>query len=391
MGRNVLHALALSALAACALRVTGEPRPDAGPDAPAECVRGEDCDDGVACTADQCVGGRCARVALDARCEDGDRCDPRRGCFDPRCADGLRACEVRGGALRCVRLTSDREHCGACGRACGLGEVCVGGACVRPPGGVGARCGEGLPCAEGLRCDDARNGMCTQDCEDYGTDDASEAFACGGAGRRCVRGEAGPTCALACEPLSRPGSAGGCAVGEVCTGAWWLDPQYRPDAPGCQRWCSTDSDCAGDPRGARCNPRLGRCAGVGEDRSLRPDGAPCDPRATTRVPGDPVPRSAECRGFCAPAGGDPARGVCASFVDRARFARCPDDGFVVAQRGPFGADNLALCLWRYCAGDCECEAPLRCLLPEAGGRPLEGERRICLWPTASQPAGLACR
>lgn len=38
MGRHGLHALALSALAACALRVTGEPPPDAGPDAPAQCL-----------------------------------------------------------------------------------------------------------------------------------------------------------------------------------------------------------------------------------------------------------------------------------------------------------------------------------------------------------------
>lgn len=380
----------LASLASCAIRVSSAPA-DAGAESAVECVSGADCDDQIACTAERCVQGRCERAPLDLRCGADERCEPGVGCRDPRCDLGRRSCEVRGGALRCVDLDADREHCGGCDRACGLGERCLRGACVRSPGEVGARCVAPGDCAEGLRCDESRNGLCTRACEDYGDDDAAEAAACGGASRRCVRGETAPACLLGCDPLARAGSAQGCAIGEVCTGGWWLDPRYLPDAPGCVRWCSADADCAGDPRGARCNPRLGRCAAEGEDRSRAPDGSPCDPRESRLVEGDPLPRSATCRGFCARAGSSPSEGICGSFVDRSRFARCPDDAPDVSMRGPFGADNLALCLWRRCGGDCECRGALRCLLPESQGRVLTAEPRFCAWPTAAQPSGQPCR
>lgn len=392
MERKRVLSGALIALVACAQRVS--PREDAPPfdagEAAVACARGEDCDDGIPCTADQCRAGRCERVALDARCAEGDRCHPTFGCVDPRCAPGLRACPVAGGALRCVDTARDDDHCGGCEQRCAIGTACVEGRCVREPGAVGARCGEGMRCAPGLRCDDARNGLCTRGCEDLGDDDPGEAAACGARGLRCVRGEAGASCLVGCDPLARVGSPGACRVGEVCTGAWWLDPRLVPDAPGCVRWCSTDADCADDPRGPRCNPRLGRCAAEGEDRALRPDGFPCDPRATRTVPGDPVARSAQCRGFCASISEtDASRGVCASLVDRARFARCPDDGFVVSQRGPFGADNLALCIWRTCTDDCACPPGMACLLSEAQGRPQPGTR-YCAEPTPAQPVGVPC-
>lgn len=398
MERNWLRARSLTlalALGACALRVSpagdASAGADATPDAAAECASGDDCDDGVACTVERCVAGRCERTTLDARCAEDERCDPRAGCVDPRCEVGRRACPMPGGALRCVDPRRDVAHCGGCERPCALGEACVDGACRRSPGDVGARCVDSTQCAPGLTCDDSRNGLCTRACEDLGDDDLGEAVSCGGEGRRCVRGDEGPACGLGCDPLARPRTPGACPVGEVCTGAWWLDPNYLPDAPGCVPWCSADADCAESARGPRCNPRLGRCASVGEDRALAADGAPCDPRALQRVEGDARPRSAVCRGFCVQTGADPARGVCASFVDRSRFARCPDDGQVVSLRGPFGADNLALCMWRRCAGDCECAGALRCLLPESDGRPLPGEPRFCAWPTAAQPTGAPCR
>lgn len=395
MERKRLLALALSA--ACAQRVapvtpvdaSGEVATDATT-VDAGCASGDDCDDGVACTADQCRAGVCAHLPLDARCGDGDRCDATLGCVDPRCPGTQRACPVRGGALRCVDTSRDADHCGACERPCANGERCAAGACVRERGGVGARCGADGDCAAGLACDDARNGMCTRACDDLGDDDAAEAMQCGGEDLRCVRGETGPACLVRCDPLARVGTPGACRVGEVCTGAWWLDPRFIPDAPGCVRWCSTDAECAGDPRGPRCNPRLGRCAQVGEDRALRPDGYPCDPRETVQVPGETEPRSAQCRGFCAAVAGDGTRGLCGSLVDRARFSRCPDDGFVVTQRGPFGADNLALCLWRTCRGDCECPDGLLCLYPEAQGTPVPGPTRYCAYPSAAQPTGVRC-
>lgn len=76
---------------------------DAGPpplDAPA-CSRDDECDDGLACTLDLCVAGRCSAAPDDAACDDGlfctgaERCDPARGCVasPPRCADSI-ACTV---------------------------------------------------------------------------------------------------------------------------------------------------------------------------------------------------------------------------------------------------------------------------------------------------------
>jgi hypothetical protein len=392
MERYGLLAGALIALAGCAARVS--PTEDAAVadrvDVTAGCARSEDCDDGVGCTADTCRAGRCERVALDARCAPGDRCDLGLGCRDPRCPPGQRACPVPGGALRCVDTRTDRAHCGACERPCGLGEGCAAGVCAREPGAVGARCVADPDCGEGLRCDEGLNGLCSRACEDLGDDDQGEALACGAEGRRCVRGEPAARCQLGCDPRARPGSTGACRVGEVCTGGWWLDPQYLPDAPGCVRWCSSDADCAGDARGARCNPRLGRCAAVGEDRAQRPDGFPCDPRATMIVAGDSLPRSAECRGRCFALRVGGAEGVCGSYVDGARFSRCPDDGDVIAPRGPFGADNLTLCLWRRCVTDCGCPTGLRCLLPEGPQGPLRGEPRLCSWPTSAQPTGVPC-
>lgn len=71
---------------------------DAGLDG-ATCARDRDCDDGLACTADRCRGGRCVREPRDARCRDTvctvGRCDPSLGCVaEPiGCDDGV-ACTV---------------------------------------------------------------------------------------------------------------------------------------------------------------------------------------------------------------------------------------------------------------------------------------------------------
>jgi hypothetical protein len=58
------------------------------------------------------------------------------------CGGGLQNC---GGV--CRDLSSDRAHCGACGRACGPGQICAGGACSLscPPGQVAC----GTECVDG--------------------------------------------------------------------------------------------------------------------------------------------------------------------------------------------------------------------------------------------------
>jgi hypothetical protein len=72
---------------------------DSGADSGTECLGPEDCDDGVECTGDRCVGGQCRHTPDNEICGDGDmcngqeRCDPfRGGCTegDPLvCDDGI--------------------------------------------------------------------------------------------------------------------------------------------------------------------------------------------------------------------------------------------------------------------------------------------------------------
>lgn len=63
------------------------------------------------------------------------------GCI---CEPGAASC---GGS--CVDLTTETAHCGACGRRCGRGQLCIGGVCR----------GENLTgtvCATDAQCDDRR-------------------------------------------------------------------------------------------------------------------------------------------------------------------------------------------------------------------------------------------
>ena len=47
----------------------------------------------------------------------------------PVCGEGFKRC-----SLTCADLASDALNCGACGAACGVGELCQGGRCQCPPG-----------------------------------------------------------------------------------------------------------------------------------------------------------------------------------------------------------------------------------------------------------------
>ncbi|MBX3271811.1 MAG: hypothetical protein KF729_16205 [Sandaracinaceae bacterium] len=104
MDMRVRAVLALSILAAaCGARTELEPLDlDAVLDAaPPECRVDADCDDGVACTEERCVRGRCVRSVRDERCDDGlycageGRCDAALGCVYPgRACDDRVACTV---------------------------------------------------------------------------------------------------------------------------------------------------------------------------------------------------------------------------------------------------------------------------------------------------------
>lgn len=104
-------------------------------DAPApECRGDRDCDDGIACTEDRCVAGRCRRTPRSERCDDGlacngaERCDDARGCVPGpllACDDGI-ACTVDrcdDSSQRCAATPSD-ELCPISHR-CDLARGCV--------------------------------------------------------------------------------------------------------------------------------------------------------------------------------------------------------------------------------------------------------------------------
>ncbi len=95
-----------------------------------------------------------AEDALDAAVED----DPVEEASDPAidCPSGMTDC---GGT--CVDLSTDRDHCGACGTACAIHEICSAGACYR-------RCDPGEGFCDGacrhIIDDPAYCGDCTTSC-----------------------------------------------------------------------------------------------------------------------------------------------------------------------------------------------------------------------------------
>jgi len=89
----------------------GPPAVDSGP--ASSCTTATDCDDGEACTIDECVVGNvCDYTALDSRCGMDERCVVGRGC-------------VTGAPTDCT----DAADCQN-GSACDGAEVCIRGMCV---------------------------------------------------------------------------------------------------------------------------------------------------------------------------------------------------------------------------------------------------------------------
>lgn len=233
----------------------------------------------------------------------------------------------------------------------GLEASCGGGAApgdheVRPvpeaPGAVGDPCRTDDDCnAEGLVCRVWNGpGICVRTCEP--SDDPTVEEAACGAGNTCLQHGEADLCVRACEPVS--GGGAGCDAGRVCTnGALLLDLE---EDPGCRNFCSLDSDCLPSQR---CD-RQGLCVLAeygGPLESRLPDGEPCT-----------VGVGPACRGICVPFGGE--EGICGSLIDLAETDRCPDDPEGVLPTTRAG-DDLAVCLFRRCADDGDCTAPLECV------------------------------
>ncbi|MBL8601747.1 MAG: hypothetical protein JNK72_07475 [Myxococcales bacterium] len=363
-------------------RISPAASPDAAaPDVSAPgCQTAADCDDGLSCTADRCEAGQCRALAIDTRCAEGLRCDPAAGCVDPRCGLGRRLCAQAEGPRACFDVLFDEAHCGDCDRRCNPGERCVQGRCERRVGAIGDRCREDSFCVDGLVCDAALGGVCSRSCQGDHQTPAVEAAACEDPQATCLDtdGVTGSgACLRRCDPRASVEADGACRAGFVCTGLWLRQRSAWPDTAACARFCSDSSDCAGDPEGALCNPRTGRCGlSLAPDTALE-DGTACDPSALDDV----------CRGQCFRVNGG---GLCGSLIDRRLRRACPDAPAQITAAGPVGADNLGLCMYRSCVDNCECPRGLVCIyLKDPSGAPTPAPTGLCAYPSRNQPAGVA--
>lgn len=183
-------------------------------------------------------------------------------------------------------------------------------------------------------------GHCTKGCTN-GTP-AEEEAQCG-AGNTClIHDDGNEYCVKSCVPFSVGGE--GCGGGRVCTNFSLFSD---PETPGCRNFCTLDTDCLPSQR---CN-REGICeiegwGGPIEDRV--PDGMPCtfDP---------PTP----CRGICVAFTED--GGICGSLIDLAKRRRCIDDPLIMPPISVAQNDDLAICVFRTCQTNADCEAPLTCV------------------------------
>ncbi|MDC0743071.1 MXAN_6577-like cysteine-rich protein [Polyangium mundeleinium] len=198
--------------------------------------------------------GTCKDLAYDpANCGAcGNACGAGEVCADGQCGvvclGGTTAC-----GAACVDTDIDPANCGACGAACPASAICAGGACTSPCGGTEILCdGKCIDPASnpahcgacGLACPDAQvcsGGTCIESCGDVLT-------ACDGA---CVDLTASPTNCGACGVSCGFGGlcAGGacvCEPGKSKCGGACVDTATDPAHCGaCEAACGPDQLCLG--------------------------------------------------------------------------------------------------------------------------------------------------
>ena len=159
----------------------------------------------------------------------------------PECPNG-RVCDGL-----CVDPTTDPEHCGACGTACGAGASCRGAACV---------------------CDQGGLAYCDGNCVDVTSDDRN----CGACGAYC-NGDAGQTCVT---------GRCGCSEGLTACGSGCVDTRQDSSNCGtCNTQCASGLSCQGGvcacANGAECPGRPG-CINTSTDaENCGSCGHYCDP------------------------------------------------------------------------------------------------------------------
>ncbi len=133
------------------------------------CARSADCDDGLACTDDDCViGGVCEHTAVSSRCPTGQRCLAGVGCASAtacttsaQCDDNV-ACtrDLCAAGGRCQNLNDDAQ--------CPSGQVCTSAGCAAPGScRTDADCDDRMFCNGTERCVSGRCSAGTAvDCRD---------------------------------------------------------------------------------------------------------------------------------------------------------------------------------------------------------------------------------
>ncbi|MFO0607876.1 MAG: MXAN_6577-like cysteine-rich protein [Polyangiales bacterium] len=229
------------------------------------------CGGGTACngscrdlTSDRNHCGACGRT-----CSSSLVCSA--GACQTVCGEGLTACP-RGGVVFCANLRSDNVDCGACGAACAPGQVCAAGACVATCGAGMSTCGRGFTayCAR-TASDNANCGRCGNACPvGQVCSNGACATSCGGATTRC-----GDGCAdTRYDPANCGACGNACPAGQVCSngacgpscgalaacGTRCADVQNDPlNCGGCGVRCPAGQLCAAGACGLACGEGAVRC------------------------------------------------------------------------------------------------------------------------------------
>jgi len=202
------------------------------------CVPGSplDCNDGNACTADECLpASGCRHVNLAIPCSDGDPCTVGDSCVDGTCRPGPQDdcddgnpctednCLPDVGCFH-VRM-ADGYPCDD-GNGCTTGDACQAGRCT----GAGPDCDDGNPCTDD-RCDDLQAGCYhvpnTRPCNDGSActrNDRCQAGQCVGTdpvtcddGNACTDDTCDPATGCRFTPNTRSCDDGNaCTQGDVC-------------------------------------------------------------------------------------------------------------------------------------------------------------------------------
>ncbi len=231
----------------------------------------------------------------------------------------------------CVDLTADRDHCGACDKACGPSAVCVGGSCECDEGWSDCNndSTDGCECAgdcDGSSCQQA--GLCSE----------TSAHSCGDAAHYCSAGAcvACPAGKQNCDGTGScecsAGCAGSsCAAGDPCAGV----------SCGANEECVSGT-CQCEAPAVPCN---GACVNLGTTDNCKACGDQCGDHAVCAAAG------CKCSADWIDCDGN---GSCECSANPAALEQCCDNQCVSLST----ADHCINC--NACGAHAYCDFPVGC-------------------------------